>query len=86
MVTPENFVIADATTVRSLRALKAEYGKTSVANAFVACRIERAYPLPAGQAVHRVLFEPDTDRNWRNSPNRPRPTNSGFSFKYSKMP
>jgi len=59
---PERFVAiecktaaqVDVSAVRSLRALKAEYGEASVAKAFVACRTERAYPLAEEGVVEAV--------------------------------
>jgi predicted AAA+ superfamily ATPase len=50
---PERFVAVeckaaaqvDASALRSLRPLQAEYGESSVAKAYVVCRTERAYPL-----------------------------------------
>jgi hypothetical protein len=59
---PERFVIVECNTAarvdvsagRSLRALKAEYGDTSVAKVFVACRTERAYPLAEEGVIEAV--------------------------------
>lgn len=59
---PEKFVIVECETaaevdlsaIRSLRALKAEYGETSVSKAFVACRTESAYPLAEEGVVEAV--------------------------------
>jgi uncharacterized protein len=59
---PERFAIVecktaaqvDVSAVRSLRTLKTEYGETSVAKAFVACRTERAYPLAEEGTVEAV--------------------------------
>jgi len=59
---PERFVVVECKTaaqvsmsdVRGLRPLKAEYGDSSVAKAFVACRTDRAYPLAEGGIVEAV--------------------------------
>ena len=59
---PERFVVieckaaaqVDASAVRGLRSLKAEYGEASVAKAFVVCPTERAYPLAEEGIVEAV--------------------------------
>jgi hypothetical protein len=44
----------DASAIRGLRPLQAEYGAESVAKAFVVCRTERAYPLSEAGAIEAV--------------------------------
>lgn len=59
---PERFVVieckaasqVDASVIRAIRPLQAEYGAASVAKAFVVCRTERAYPLAEEGAIEAV--------------------------------
>jgi|SRR5665213_439628 len=59
---PERFVAieckaaaqVDASAIRSLRPLQAEYGEASVVKAFVVCRTERAYPLAEEGVIEAV--------------------------------
>lgn len=61
-VAPEKFVViesktaaqVDASALRNVRSLQAEYGEASVDKAFVVCRTERAYPLTEGGASEAV--------------------------------
>lgn len=59
---PERFVViesktaaqVDSSALKSLQALKGEYGEDSVSQAYVACRTERAYPLQEGGKAEAV--------------------------------
>ncbi|MGA7538024.1 MAG: ATP-binding protein [Steroidobacteraceae bacterium] len=59
---PERFVVIECKTaaqvnaseLRGLRSLRAEYGADSVTKAFVACRTESAYPLAAAGKIEAV--------------------------------
>lgn len=61
-VAPERFVAiecktaaqVDASAIRALRPLQAEYGDASLIKAFVVCRSARAYPLVQGGLVEAV--------------------------------
>lgn len=59
---PERFVAiecktaehVDASAIRALRPLKAEYGEESINKALVVCRTQRAYPLIEGGGIEAV--------------------------------